>query len=211
MSLRYSRSLEVSRMLVLGVLSLVGCPGGGGGGSIPSDGTTSAASTLDGAPGGAVTDGEPGLDSTGSPIDPCVDDYEGNHSLPSAFALGLESTDMVRGTFGDGVILGAGNQQGQDHLVVCPGLPDFFSLEVACAGFVGIVVRRAGDGDVELHLYDADGLELDGAVEAWNGFIIQPIHRFVEAGEHIIEARHGGGGAQEYGLDVYVLPMQPCT
>lgn len=203
-----------SQALALVVLAATGCPGDGGcgGGEVdPGDGATSV-STTGGPVGTAATGLDPGLDSTGTPADPCIDDYEGNHSLASAFALGLDATtDIPRAIFGDQQLFGVGNEQGEDRLVVCPGSPDFFALEVACTGYLGVDLRRLGDGDLDLHVYDADGVEVDGAVGDWEGFVLAPLHRRVEAGEVAVEVRHAGGGAQGYALDVYVLPVEGCS
>jgi hypothetical protein len=196
------------------IAASAGCPRGGGGG--PDDGTAGMSGTSVGPTAGPETGPVTSLDSTGSPSDPCSDDYDGNHDIASAFALGLEATeviDIAQAVFGDQTVLGFGNEQGEDRLVVCPGAPDFFSIEPVCSGYLGIDLRRFNGGELDeldLYLY-ADGAEVARALGTWSDFYLKPLHRPVSAQGYTIEVRHASGGAQPYSLDVYLLAMAPCS
>jgi hypothetical protein len=203
---------ERSFVLFLLIAADAGCPGGGGldDGNMGTS-SSSSASAPGGPTAGPSTSPATSLDSTGASIDPCSDDYDGNHDLPSAFALGLETTDTARAIFGDQVLVGFGNEQGDDRLVACPGVPDFFSVEPVCAGYLGVDLRRLDDaGELDLYLY-ADGAEVAQAVGTWSGFYLKPLHRPVTAQGYTIEVRQTSGGAQPYSLDVYLLATAPCS
>jgi hypothetical protein len=204
MPLPRTRSLA---MLVPIWVSVSGCPGGGGGSGV---GTTGTSGTSAGRATGSATNPATSLDSTGAPGDPCSDDYDGNHDIAAAFALGLETTDTARATFGDQTIIGLGNEQGEDRLVVCPGTPDFFSIVPVCAGYLGVDLRRLDGGTLDLFLY-TEGTEIGRAVGTWYGFYLKPLHRPVDPQGYTIEVRHASGGAQPYSLDVYLLATAPCS
>lgn len=196
-----------SHLVLAMVLLTIGCTGGSGGDGPGETGETDATAGTTTTP--AATPGAASLDSTGAPLDPCADDYDGHHELASAFPLGLSTTATARAVFGDGVLLGVGNEQGTDHLVACPGAPDFFAVEIACPGYLGVDLRRLGEGELDLHLY-ADGVELEAVVGTWSGFFLEPLHRWVEPRTYAIEVRHADGFGSPYSLDVVVLPTQPC-
>jgi hypothetical protein len=191
------------------ILAASGCPDDRGGTSAESgtsSGTTSPTVGSEPNPTGS-------LDTTaGLPADPCLDDYDGNHEVASAHSLGLVATEVIdfaRGTVGDRVISGAGNEQGEDRLVVCADAPDFFSIAPVCPGYLGIDLRRQAPGALDLYLY-AEGQEVARAVGTWNGFYLKPLHRPVTPQTYTIEVRHAGGEAQPYSLDVYLLATAPC-
>ena len=194
------------------VAAHAGCQGGVGHGG-PAPDSTGSSGAPPGTTSGPTTAPPPSVDSTGAPADPCSDDYDGNHDVASAFVLGLEANeilDTARNVFGDQLIFGVGNERGEDRLVVCPGAPDFFAVEPACAGYLGVDLRRLDDGSLDLHLY-AEGTELDRAVGTWNDFYLKPLHHPVSARTYTIEVRHASGGAQPYSLDVYLLAAAPCS
>lgn len=211
MPTRRTRALTVLPMLLL-VATATGCPHDDD--TAPPLGSATATDSTTGpdhgdATGPAMIPG-PGLDSTGAWQDPCIDDYDGHHDLASPFALGLDTNDTTRAILGDELLLGVGNEQGSDRLVVCPSSPDFFSVQLACAGYLGVDVRRLGDGGIDLHVY-ADGIELDHASGTWHGFHLKPLHLPALAQSYTLEVRHTDGDAQAYSLDLYVLPTAPCS
>lgn len=204
--LKTKRSALLPSLLVLGS---AGCPGDDGGGTGSTAGTDGTGITTTTNATTATTSPATSADETGSPSDPCDDDYDGNHDVSSPHVLALDTTDTARAVLGDQAIGGVGNEQGGDRLVVCPERPDFFAVDPACAGYMGIDVRRLDGGEVDLYLY-AEGVEVDRAVGTWNGFFLKPLHRPVDPQRYTIEVRHADGGEQPYSLEVYVLPTAPC-
>lgn len=205
-------------MCMSSLLIAAGCPGGGsGGGGHGPDGGTVGSTGVPGTSTGTSLEPETppatSLDSTGSPVDPCSDDYDGNHELASALALGIEATEAIetaQAILGDQQIFGFGNEQGEDRLVVCPDAPDFFSISPVCAGYLGVDLRRQDEGALDLYLY-SEGTEVTRAVGTWHEFYLKPLHRGVSTQTYTIEVRHASGGAQPYSLEVYLMATAPCS
>lgn len=158
---------------------------------------------------------DPALDSTAAPFDPaCIDDYHGNQDAQTALELQLDTTTTTRIVLGDGTAT-TPSERGRDQLVVCDGATsDVFVLHTECPGYLGIELRRL-EGDVpDLYLYDAPPDSLGPPSEhtegSWYGFFLEPIHRKVDPGPHVIEVRHSGGAPERYELAVSVLPRSPC-
>ncbi|MCX4243193.1 hypothetical protein OEB96_21355 [Paraliomyxa miuraensis] len=157
-----------------------------------------------------VLGGDPsGLDSTGALVDPCADDYDGNHDLASPHPLVLDTTDTAQVTLGDQLLFGSTAEQGQDRLAVCADRPDFFSFEAACASYLVVDLRRIGDGELDLHLHH-EGIEVEQVLGTWGGFFLKPVLRPIDPGSYVLEVRHPGNGAPEYAVQVHVLPGSPC-
>lgn len=177
-------------------------------------GSAGVPATSTGASLGPETPPATSLDSTGSPVDPCSDDYDGNHDPASALALGLEATEAIetaQAILGDQQIFGFGNEQGEDRLVACPDAPDFFSISPICAGYLGVDLRRQDEGALDLYLYNAGGTEVARAVGTWNEFHLKPLHRPVSTQTYTIEVRHASGGPQPYSLEIYLMAAAPCS
>lgn len=152
-----------------------------------------------------------GLDSTGgAPEAGCIDDYHGNQTSLTALPLGLDTTDDAVVSLGDGYAA-TPTELGSDALAVCASTPaDFFVLQAECASYLSIEVR-ALEGDVpELLLHDHAGQLVEQSFGDWYDFFLKPVHRHVEAGTHVIEVQHAGGGAQRYSLTVILLPGVTC-
>jgi hypothetical protein len=140
---------------------------------------------------------------------PCTDDYDGNQDPASAHPLAIDTTHTVQTILGDHLVSRDGTERGQDRLVACPEHPDFFSIEPACAGYLGVDLRRLDGGPLDLRLY-ADGQLLEHALGTWHGFFLKPLHRRIQARPHTIEVRHAGGAPSPYSLEVYFLPAPSC-
>ena len=149
------------------------------------------------------------LDSTGTTVDPCTDDYDGNHDLASAHPLLLDTTENALVVLGDGILSGASVEQGQDLLVVCGGRPDFFSFDAACPGYLIVDSHGAGGGDIDLVVH-ADGGAIVEAIGTWRSFFLKAIVLPIDAGAHVLEIRDSGNGARSYAMSVRVLPIAPC-
>jgi hypothetical protein len=154
-------------------------------------------------------------DSTGAPLDPaCIDDYHGNQLHQTALDLALDTTDTAFIVLGDGFVASP-LELGSDELVVCDAaVSDFFVLQAQCPGYLAIEARKLEGSVPDLYLYD-DSFEQSGqpiaqAVGDWSGFFLKPLQRQVDAGSHVIEVRHSGGGPERYSLTVILLPDSPC-
>jgi hypothetical protein len=201
----------VRMIVVLGTAGMLAACGEDGGASRATHQPTEA--TLTGDP--SAADSTPTdfvvADPTGASLDPaCIDDYHGNQARRAALELPFDTTDAASVVLGDGFVAGAA-ELGGDALVVCAAAAsDFFRLRAQCPGYLAIEVRTLEGGVPELLLYDDTGRPIEQVVGDWSGFFLKPLQRTIEAGTHVIEVRHSGGGAERYSLAVIVLPDSPC-
>lgn len=198
-------SMTAIEPAVLLALALTACvpDDGHGDDADPTDLTVTSAATVIGAD-------PPGLDSTGATVDPCADDYDGNHDLASAHPLLLDTTEVALAVIGDGILSGASSEQGQDQLAVCDGRPDFFSFDATCPSYLVVDSHGTLDGDIDL-LVNVNGFSIAEAIGTWKHFFVKPVMLPIGAGAHTLEVRYSGSGAPAYVLHVHVLPIAPCS
>lgn len=133
----------------------------------------------------------------------CTDVLGDNGKLETAYALALDAANGHR------VSLAA---------ELCPGERDFLRYEPPCAGYFGVEVVVAQDGDdVTLVLRDEAGVELQRSEGYPQGdvgaFRMEALHRSLVVGTDalVIEVQHVAGVQVPYGIVAYFLPTGSCA